>query len=103
MGLSVGVVSIEYDHNPPRTVREFFSDMIADPDIDDLDDGESAGYWSGDMDETGMLDLFQDKITSRAENWCRARGATDAERGELLDWFAKLPWKYGSIRLHLVP
>ena len=103
MGLSVGVVSIEYDHNPPRTVREFFSDLMSDSDMDVLDDGESAGFWSGEMDEAGMLDLFQDELTSHAENWCNAKGITGAERDELLDWFAKLPWKYGSIRLHLVP
>ena len=102
MALSIGVVSIEYDHSPPRTVREFFGDVVSDPDIDDLDDGESDGHLSGDMDEAGIMDFYQDEFTSRAENWCNDRGVTDAERNELLGWLSNLPWRYGSIRLHLV-
>ena len=102
MALSVGIVNIEYDHNPPRTVRDFFGDMVSNPDIDVLNDGESAGYWSGEMDEAGMLDLFQDELTPLAENWCSDRSMTDAQRDELLGWLANLPWRYGSIRLHLV-
>ena len=102
MGLSVGVVSIDYDHNPPVTVRDFLTELSADPDIKDYADEEGPAYLSGVMDDVGLLDVFQDDLMERAEIWCGARNTASAERDELLNWLSNLPWKAGIVRLHLV-
>ena len=112
MGLSVGVVSIEYRHDPPQPIPDFFRDLISDQNIgdyadyDDVNDngeeGEGVGYWCGTMDDVGILDVDRYGLTERAENWCRDRNLDAAARNELLTWLANLPWKDGCVRLHLV-
>ena len=114
MGLSVGVVSIEYRHDPPQPVPDFFRSLISDPNIgdypdyDDFDDdgdegeGEGVGYWCGTMDDIGILDVSRYGLAELAENWCRDGNLDAASQNELLTWIANLPWKDGSVRLHLV-
>ncbi len=113
MGLSVGVVSIEYRHDPPQPIPDFFRYLISDPNIRDYadyddfdDDGEDEGgrfgYWCGTMDDVGIFDIDRYGLTERAENWCSDRNLDATARDELLTWLANLPWKDGSVRLHFV-
>ena len=116
MGLSVGVVSIEYRHDPPEPIPDFFRDLIEDQNIGDFadygdfddDDGDGDeggggfGYWCGIMDDVGILDFDQYRLMERAETWCRERNLDDVRRQELLTWLTNLPWKDGSVRLHPV-
>jgi hypothetical protein len=114
MGLSVGVVSIDYRYDPPQPIPDFFRDLISGPNIgdypdyDDFDDdsdegeGEGVGYWCGTVDDAGVLDVNRYVLTERAETWCNDRNLDAAARNELLTWIANLPWKDGSVRLHLV-
>ena len=102
MGLSVGVVSIEYQHNPPGTVRNFLGSLVDAPDIGIFSPEGASGYWCGMLDDEGLLGIHQDEITARAEDWCAAGKIPDAARAELMAWLAGLPWKDGFARLHLV-
>ena len=91
MGLSVGIVTIDYDHSPPLSVRDFLTDFSSDPALGDYDDDAADGYWPGDMDEAGILLIHQEEATERAENWCRDQNLADAARDELLTWLGNLP------------
>jgi len=114
MGLSVGVVSIEYSHNPPQIIQDFFRDLISSPNIGeyagyvDFDavggNGEDAGigYWCGSMDNVGILDVNRYGLTECVESWRRDRNHNVVAQDELLAWLASLPWKDGCIRLHLI-
>ena len=112
MGLSVGVVSIDYNHDLPQPLPGFLRTLISDQNIVDYADyddfespgeeGKRVGYWCGIMDDVGILDVDRYRLTERAENWCRDRNLSAAARHELLTWIATLPWKDSSVRLHLV-
>ncbi len=113
MGLSVGVVSIDYCHDPPQPIPDFFRELVSDPNIGDFDDdldtensdegdSEGSGYLCGAMDGAGILVVHRYGLMERAENWCCDKNFGAAARDELLAWLANLPWKDGYIRLHLV-
>ena len=117
MALSVGVVTIEYDHNPPLNVQNFLRGIASGPGIDSLEypdmdisegeDGEEEydegiGYSCGTLDDEDVLNVYQAGLMERAINWCSEQGIVGVAQEELLNWLANLPWKYGYVRLHLV-
>ncbi len=111
MGLSIGLINLEYRHDPPQPIPDFFRDLSSDPNISDYadfdddesaDGGNGAGYWCGTMDDVGILLVQRYELTERAENWCSEKNIPNAAREQLLTWLANLPWKDGLIRLHLV-
>lgn len=99
MGLSVGVVSIEYLDQPDGPVDDFLRALLVDPDcgIDEEDDEGWGGGWANNS----LYEYERDGLTRQAANWCNAAGVDAAGRAALLDWLAALPWQGDMIMLHL--
>jgi hypothetical protein len=98
MGLSVGVVSIDYLDEPQPPVSDFLKELAINPDLG-LDDDRD--YWGGGWGENTFLEFDQPTLTGRAENWCTGRSIDASGRAVLLAWLSGLPWRDGYVMLHL--
>ena len=99
MGLSVGVVSIEYLDEPQPPVSDFLKDLAMDPPVgSDEDDGD---YWGGGWEENTFLEFEQSVLVERADNWCTMRDISASGRTDLMAWLSGLPWRNGYVMLHL--
>ncbi len=99
MGLSVGVVSIDYLDEPQPPVSDFLKELAMNPDLGvGEDDGDS---WGGGWGENTFLEFEQPTLTERAGNWCTEKGVSASERTALMTWLSGLPWREGYVILHL--
>ena len=71
MGLSVGVVRIDYLVEPRPPVSDFLKELATNPDFG-VDDGNSYN-WSGGWGENTFLEFDQPTLIERADNWCTER------------------------------
>ena len=97
MGLSVGVVSIEYLTEPQPPVSDFLKDLAMNPDLG-MDDGD---YWGGGWSENTFLEFELDALVEGAEVWCDDRDVDDSGRTALVTWVSNLPSNDGYVMLHL--
>ena len=66
MGLSVGVVSIDYLDEPQPPVSDFLKELAMNPNVGiDADD-----YWGGGWADNSFLEFQRPALTRRACNWC---------------------------------
>ena len=95
MGLSVGVVSIDYLDEPRPPVSDFLKDLATDPNVG-FDDG-----WGGGWSENTFLEFELSALINHADNWCIERGVSADERTSVIDWVSDLPSPGGYVMLHL--
>ena len=81
MGLSVGVVTVNYLDEPRPPVSDFLKDLAMNPSI-----GLEGDHWCGGWGENTFLEFEKDVLSDRAENWCEERLISAAERAALLTW-----------------
>ena len=97
MGLSVGVVSIDYLDEPQPPVSDFLKELAMNPNVGiDADD-----YWGGGWADNSFLEFQRPALTRRACNWCADKSIDASGRTVLLEWFSSLPWRNGYVMLHL--
>ena len=96
MGLSVGVVSINYLDEPQPPVSEFLKDLAMNPNL-----GLHGDHWGGGWGENTFLEFEQDALTERANNWCTERAVDATGRASLAAWISGLPDRDGYVMLHL--
>ena len=95
MGLSVGVVSIDYLDEPQPPVSDFLKDLAANPNVG-IDNG-----WGGGWSENTFLEFELSALIERADSWCCERGLGGSERTAVIDWVSDLPSRGGYVMLHL--
>lgn len=98
MGLSVGVVSIEYLAEPQPPVSDFLKDLVMNPDLG-LEDG--SDYWGGGWGENTFLEFELSALAQRANNWCTERDISASGRADVLFWISSLPSRGDYVMLHL--
>ena len=94
MGLSVGVVSIDYLDEPQPPVSDFLKDLAMNP-------GLGMEDWGGGWEENTFLEFQKTALTKRARKWCTDKGVGASGRTALLTWLSSLPWRDGYVMLHL--
>ena len=99
MGLSVGVVSIEYLDEPQPPVSDFLKDLAMDPSIGTDDD--DGAYWSGGWGENTFLEFELSELETGAELWCDDKDLSEDEWSTLESWLSALPARDGYVMLHL--
>lgn len=99
MGLSVGVVSIEYLDEPGGPVDAFLKTLLLNPDygLGEDDDGAWGGGWAGNS----FHEFERATLTGQADAWCDNTNLDAASRAAVLAWLAALPWQGDMIMLHL--
>ncbi len=97
VGLSVGVVSIDYLEEPRPPVSDFLRDLAMNPDL-----GMDGDHWGGGWGENTFLEFEQDVLTEHAESWCTQRAIDATGRATLTTWISSLPDRNGYVMLHLV-
>ena len=113
MGLSVGIVEVNYLEIIDDAVLRFVSDLRSHSmtgleeyycDLDGRDADDPLGsdesqdeYW----DDGGFIEFQRIGLIRRAMGWAISKNLADAERVILMDWLANLPWKDDRIMLHL--
>ncbi len=96
MGLSIGVVTIEYLAEPQTPVSDFLKDLAMDPAL-----GLDGEHWGGGWGENTFLEFEQAALLERADNWCTERGISATGRAALTTWISGLPDRDGYVMLHL--
>ena len=97
MGLSVGVVSIDYLDEPQPPVSDFLKELAMNPNVGiDADD-----YWGGGWADNSFLEFQRSGLMKRARGWCTGRDLNDNERAAVVAWVSSLPWRDGYVMLHL--
>ena len=96
MGLSVGVVSINYLDEPKPPVSDFLKDLAMSPDL-----GMEGDHWGGGWNENTFVEFEQAVLIERANDWCTERGIGASRQAELLAWISSLPGRDGYVMLHL--
>ena len=99
MGLSVGVVSIDYLDEPQPPVSDFLKDLAADPSIGTADD--SNDYWGGGWGENTLLEFELSALIEGADIWSIAEDIGESGWAELQTWLSNLPTRNGYVMLHL--
>ena len=94
MGLSVGVVSIDYLDEPQPPVSDFLKDLVLNPNLG-VDD------WGGGWEGNSFLEFHRRAMSNRARKWCTQNGIDEAGRIAIRTWIAALPWRDGYVMLHL--
>ena len=97
MGLSVGVVSIDYLKEPRPPVSDFLKDLAMDPNL-----GMEGDHWGGGWSENTFLEFEQATLMERADRWCAAQGISASGQADLAAWISSLPDRNGYVMLHLV-
>ena len=97
MGLSVGVVSIDYLDEPQPPVSDFLKELAMNPNLG-MEEGDS---WGGGWAENSFLEFQKSPLLKRARRWCTERGISGSERTSLTTWVSSLPWQDGYVMLHL--
>ena len=97
MGLSVGVVNIDYLEEPRPPVSDFLKDLVMNPHLGI----EGGDYWGGGWGENSFLEFQRSELTERASGWCAGKGIDTIGRTALLAWLSGLPWRDGNVMLHL--
>lgn len=97
MGLSIGVVTIEYLDQPQPPVSDFLKDLAMNPSIG----SEDGDYWGGGWGENTFLEFEQDVLMERADSWCTERDISATGRAALTAWISNLPDRDGYVMLHL--
>ena len=97
MGLSVGVVSIDYLNEPQPPVSDFLKDLAMNPDV-----GREGDHWGGGWSENTFLEFEHATLTERADNWCIEKGVSAEGCATLATWVSNLPDRNGYVLLHLV-
>ena len=99
MGLSVGVVSIDYLDEPQPPVSDFLKDLAENPDTGlDQDDNDN---WSGGWGENTFLEFELSALIERSNDWCTERGISANGRTVVTTWVSSLPSRSGYVMLHL--
>ena len=96
MGLSVGIVTINYLDEPRPPVSDFLKDLAMNPAL-----GFEGDHWGGGWGENAFLEFEQDVLAERAESWCTERGIGASGRAALTAWVSNLPDRNGYVMLHL--
>ena len=96
MGLSVGVVTIDYLDEPRPPVSDFLKDLATNPDL-----GMEGDHWGGGWGENTFLEFEKDMLAERADSWCTERGIGATERDTLTTWISGLPDRDGYVIFHL--
>ena len=96
MGLSVGVVTIDYLDVPRPPVSDFLKDLAMNPSI-----GLEGDHWGGGWGENTFLEFEKDVLAERADHWCTERGISGTGRAVLNNWISGLPDRNGYVMLHL--
>ena len=96
MGLSVGVVSIDYLDEPRPPVSDFLKDLAMNPAL-----GFDGDHWRGGWGENTFLEFEQALLLKRAENWCSEEGLDASGQADVIAWVSALPSRDGYIMLHL--
>ena len=99
MGLSVGVVSVDYLQEPRPPVSDFLKDLAINPDLG-VNEGDSYN-WVGGWGENTFLEIDEPALIERAGNWCTERRIDANVRDALSTWLSGLPWRDGYLMLHL--
>ena len=94
MGLSVGVVSIDYLAVPQPPVSDFLKDLLLNPQLA-MDD------WGGGWADNSFLEFQRAAFSKRARNWCTEAGIDESGRKAIRAWIRALPWRDGYVMLHL--
>ena len=94
MGLSVGVVSIDYLDEPQPPVSDFLKDLVLNPNLGMED-------WGGGWEGNSFFEFEQAVLTERADNWCTERDIDANGRTAMMAWLSSLTWRSGYIMLHL--
>jgi hypothetical protein len=113
MGLSIGVVNVNYLHEPAQPIFDFMSELRSLPrtglheyyrDLENRDEDDPLGceddddeYW----DDGGFCEFWRIGMIRRATGWAILENLAQSERALLLDWIANLPWSDDYIMLHL--
>ena len=97
MGLSVGVVRIDYLDEPQTPVSDFLKHLAMNSSLG-LSNGE---LWGGGWDGNMFLEFERNTLVEGAELWCNDGGVSDTERAELLVWITNLPAQTGYVMLHI--
>ena len=97
MGLSVGVVSIDYLDEPQPPVSDFLKELAMNPNLG-MEEGDS---WGGGWGENTFVEFELSALIERADSWCTDRGIGVNGRTVLLEWLSSLPWRNGYVMLHL--
>lgn len=98
MGLSVGVVTIEYLAEPQPPVSDFLKDLVMNPDLGLEDDSD---YWGGGWGENTFLEFELSALAQRADSWCTERDIGVNEHTTVTNWVSSLPSRGGYVMLHL--
>ena len=70
MGLSVGVVSIDYLDEPQPPVSDFLKELAMNPNLG-MEEGDS---WGGGWGENTFVEFELSALIERADSWCTDRG-----------------------------
>ena len=98
MGLSVGVVSIDYLYEPQPPVSDFLKRLALNPNLESGNDGD---YWGGGWGGNSFLEFELSVLMARAHSWCNERDINASEQIALITWLSSLPWRDGYVMLHL--
>ena len=93
MGLSVGVVSIDYLDEPQPPISEFLKDLATDPELG----SDWGGGWGGNT----FAEFEESSLNSHVDKWCEESGISASARIIVMSWVSGLPWRDGYIMLHL--
>ena len=96
MGLSVGVVTIDYLDEPQPPVSNFLKDLAMNPTLE-----LEGDHWGGGWSEHTFLEFEQAVLAERAESWCTERGIDANGWVALSAWISGLPDRDGYVMLHL--
>ncbi|MYC33762.1 MAG: hypothetical protein F4X64_11375 [Chloroflexi bacterium] len=102
MGLSIGVVTIDYLPQPPQPMYKFMQDLMADPGVGtDMDLFDDAEPWEAGDGENVFYEFERDELLRRADGWAAKQHIDAADRATLLQWVDHLPYRGDFIMLHL--
>ena len=99
MGLSVGVVNIDYLEEPPPPVSDFLKELAINPDLGIGKDDDN--YWCGGWGGNTFLEFPQSALMARADSWCTDKGISASGQTSIVAWVSNLPWRNGHVLLHL--
>ena len=98
MGLSIGVVSIDYLDEPQPPVSDFLKDLALNPALGIDNDGD---YWGGGWAENTFLEFELSALILGADVWSINNDLSEAEWTSLETWLSNLPSRDGYVMLHL--
>lgn len=102
MGLSIGVVNIQYLPQPAEPMYGFMKDLMADPNTGaDMDLFDDDSLWETGDGGNAFYEIEHDQMMRRADGWAVKQRIDAADRATLLQWVDDLPWRGDFIMLHL--